>query len=76
MQKPKFRTVDKSAWLFLTTQLHPQQPKKLNKRTAARCSYISTAAAVLNVSESTLPTPFMGESMRKYLERMKAARKG
>jgi hypothetical protein len=28
---------------------------------------------VLNVAESTLPTPFVGESMGKYLARIRAA---
>lgn len=74
MQKPKFRTVEKSAWLFTTTRLHPQARKKINKRTAERCGYLSTAAAVLNVSEASLPTPFEGESMGRYLARVKAAR--
>ena len=74
MQKPKFRTVDKSAWLFVTTRLHPRPKKKLSKRTAQRCGYLTSAAAVLNVSEASLPTPFEGESMRVYLERVKSAR--
>lgn len=73
MQKPKFRTVEKSAWIFVTTRLHPQAPRKLNKRTAARSGYLATAAAVLNVAESSLPTPFVGESMSKYLTRVRAA---
>lgn len=73
MQKPKFRTVEKSAWIFVTTRLHPQAPRKLNKRTASRSGYLATAAAVLNVAESTLPTPFVGESMGKYLARIRAA---
>jgi hypothetical protein len=74
MQKPKFRTVEKSAWIFVTTRLHPQQPKKVNKRTAARCGYLAAAAAVLNVSEASLPTPFVGESMSRFLKRVKSAR--
>jgi hypothetical protein len=73
MQKPKFRTVEKSAWIFVTTRLHPQSPRKLDKRTAARSGYLATAAAVLNVSESSLPTPFVGESMGKYLARVRSA---
>jgi hypothetical protein len=76
MQKPRFRTVDKSAWLFLTTQLHPLQKKKLSKRTATRCGFLSTASAALNVAESSLPTPFVGESMARYIDRMKAAKAG
>lgn len=73
MQKPKFRTVEKSAWLFVTTKLHPRQAKKIDKRTAVRSGYLASAAAVLNVAESTLPTPFVGESMSRYLERVKAS---
>ncbi len=74
MQKPKFRTVEKSAWLFVTTRLHPQARKKINKRTAERCGYLATAAALLNVSESSLPTPFEGESIGRFVARAKAAR--
>ena len=29
---------------------------------------------MLNVSEASLPTPFEGESMTRYLERLKSAR--
>ncbi len=73
MQKPKFRTVEKSAWIFVTTRLHPRQNKKVNKRTAERCGYLATAAAMLNVAENTLPTPFAGESMSRYLKRVRSA---
>ncbi len=73
MQKPKFRTVEKSAWIFVTTRLHPRQNTKINKRTAERCGYLATAAALLNTSEASLPTPFSGESMSKYLKRVKSA---
>ena len=76
MQKPRFRTVEKSAWIFVTTKLHPQPKKKLNKRTAQRCGYLSSAAALLNVAESSLGTPFVGESISSYVERVKSARAG
>jgi hypothetical protein len=74
MQKPKFRTVEKSAWIFVTTKLHPRANAKINKRTASRCGYLASAAALLGVSESSLPMPFAGEAMSKYVARVRAAR--
>ena len=73
MQKPRFRTVDKSAWLFVTTRLHPTKPRKLDKRSAIRCGYL---AGVANRTgrEGSLPTPFRGEAMSDYLARIKPAR--
>ncbi len=73
MQKPKFRTVEKSAWIFVTTRLHPRAQRKLDKRTASRCGYLTAAAAMLDRAENTLPTPYVGESMGRYLARVKSA---
>ena len=71
MQKPKFRTVDKSAWVYVTTRLHPAKARKMDRRTAIRCGYLATAANVLE-TEATLPTPTMGEPMRHYKNRATA----
>jgi hypothetical protein len=73
MQKPKFRTVEKSAWVFVTTRLHPPPPRKLDRRTAIRSGYLSSAAALLNLPEDSLPTPYKGESMSRYIARVRAA---
>lgn len=72
MQKPKFRTVDKSAWVYVTTRLHPTKARKMDRRTAIRCGYLATAANVLE-TEANLPTPTMGEPMRQYRARAKTA---
>ncbi len=73
MQKPKFRTVDKSAWVFVTTRLNSAKAPTMNRRVALRSGYISAAAAMTGKAESELPTPFEGESMTKYLARLKSA---
>lgn len=73
MQKPKFRTVEKSAWIFVTTRLHPRAQRKIDKRTASRNGFLATAAALLGTAEGGLPTPFAGESMSRYLKRVKPA---
>ena len=74
MQKPKFRTVDKSAWVFVTTQLHKPAKKAMNRRTALRCGYLTAAANRLGAEDSTgLATPTMGEAMSAFIARTKAA---
>ncbi len=75
MQKPKFRTVEKSAWVFITNVLHPQKPRTMNRRAAVRCGYLATAAALLDTEERSLPTPFMGERISAFITRVKAARR-
>jgi hypothetical protein len=72
MQKPRFRTVEKSAWVFATTRLHPQKPRKMDRRTATRCGYLATAAALLNRPERDLPTPYLDEPMSRYVARLRA----
>lgn len=73
MQKPKFKTVDKSAWLYVTTRLHPKKASNMSRRAALRCGYLATAANLLE-TESILPTPHAGEPMREYRERAKSSR--
>lgn len=72
MQKPKFKTVEKSAWLYVTTRLHPKKAPTMNRRTALRCGYLATAANLLETEEA-LPTPICGEPMRVYRARAKSA---
>ena len=76
MQKPRFRTVEKSAWVFVTTKLHPTKTPKMDRRTALRSGYLAAAANQLGTQEGSLPTPESGEPMRRYLERAKHARSG
>lgn len=70
MQKPKFRTVEKSAWLFVTTRLHPTKAPTMSRRVASRCGFLSTAANRLGRPEAQLPNPFVGEAMSDYLARI------
>ena len=77
MQKPKFRTVDKSAWVFVTTQLHKPAKKTMNRRTAIRCGYLATAANRLGADDAKrLVTPTTGESMSDFIARAKASAQG
>ena len=74
MQKPKFRTADKSAWVFVTTQLHKRPVKAMSRRAALRCGYLAGAATRLGVEDArALPTPHMDEAMSAYIARVKAA---
>jgi hypothetical protein len=68
MQKPRFRTAEKSAWLFVTTRLHPRKTPKMNRRTAQRCGYLGTVTA--RTGRENLPMPLSGEAMSTYLERL------
>lgn len=72
MQKPKFKTVEKSAWLYVTTRLHPKKAANMSRRAALRCGYLATAGNVLE-TDAQLPTPHAGEPMRRYRVRAKAA---
>jgi hypothetical protein len=69
MQKPRFKTSEKAAWVFIHTKLHPTSRPTIDRRTALRCGYLTTASRKLNVSEKDLPLPFEGESISKYLAR-------
>ncbi len=74
MQKPKFRTADKSAWVFVTTQLNKRPVKAMSRRAALRCGYLAGAANRLGVEDArALPTPHMDEPMSAYIARVKAA---
>ncbi len=75
MQKPRFRTVEKSAWVFVTTRLHPQAPTSMSRRNALRCGYLAGVAARTGIPEASLPAPQRGESMSSYLARLKPARR-
>ncbi len=74
MQKPKFRTVEKSAWVYVTTRLHSVPVRTMDRRTALRCGYLSTAANLLGVTEGDLPTPHIGETMSRFVRRVKTGR--
>ncbi|MBL8603811.1 MAG: hypothetical protein JNK72_17930 [Myxococcales bacterium] len=74
MQKPKFRTVEKSAWVFVTTKLNTPGVKTMNRRTALRCGYLTAVSNLLGVAETELPTPKVGESMSHFVTRVKSAR--
>jgi hypothetical protein len=69
MQKPRFKTSQKAAWVFIHTKLHPTARPTIDRRTAMRCGYLTTASRKLSVSEKDLPLPFEGESISKYLVR-------
>jgi len=71
MQKPRFRTTQKAAWVFINTRLHPTKPATISRRTAERCGYFTAAARLLNVQEKDLPTPLAGEPMSRYLARVR-----
>lgn len=74
MQKPKFRTADKSAWVFVTTQLHKRPVKAMSRRAALRCGYLAGAANRLGVEDQrALPTPHMDETMSAFIRRVKSA---
>lgn len=74
MQKPKFRTADKSAWVFVTTQLHKPAVKSMDRRAALRSGYLAGAANRLGVEDvRALPTPHTNEPMSAYIARVKAA---
>lgn len=72
MQKPRFKTTEKAAWVFINTKLHPAKPKTINRRTATRCGYLTTAARQLNKAEKDLPLPFVGEPVSKFIIRVRA----
>ena len=72
MQKPRFSTVQRSAWVFINTRLRPLPKKTIERRTALRCGYLLSASRALNVAESTLPLPFVGETVSQYVARVGA----
>ena len=72
MQKPRFKTTEKAAWVFINTKLHPTKRPTIDRRTALRCGYLTTASRRLNVPEKDLPLPLEGEPMSKYIIRASA----
>lgn len=74
MQKPRFRTVDRSAWVFLHTRLRPTQATTIDRRTAHRNGFLGAAALRLGVAESELPLPLVGETVARFCARYQAAK--
>jgi hypothetical protein len=72
MQKPRFKTTEKAAWVFIHTRLHPTSRPTIDRRTAMRCGFLTTAAQKTGRAEKELPLPFEGEPMSKYLARVTA----
>ena len=71
MQKPRFKTSEKAAWVFIHTRLRPATTKPtIDRRTAVRCGYLLTASRKLNRAEKELPLPFVGESVSTYVARV------
>jgi hypothetical protein len=73
MQKPKFKTTEKAAWVFINTRLRPAGRPSMERRTAMRNGYLTTASRLLGVSENELPLPFKDEPMSKFVRRVRAA---
>lgn len=72
MQRPRFKTTEKAAWIFVHTKLRPAPPRTMDRRTALRCGYLSTASRLLNIPEKDLPRPYVGEPLSKYVKRVSA----
>jgi hypothetical protein len=72
MQKPRFKTTEKAAWVFINTKLHPTPRPTMSRRDVMRNGFLSTASRRLNIAEKELPLPFQGEPMSKYLARVQA----
>lgn len=70
MQKPRFRTADKAAWVFLHTRLRPGSAPTISRRTAYRNGFLTAASRRTNRAEKDLPLPFVGEPMSRYLARV------
>ena len=73
-QKPKFRTVERSAGVYAPTRLHSVPVRTMDRRTAVRCGYLATASNLLGLAEGDLPTPQIGESMSRFVRRVKSTR--
>jgi hypothetical protein len=71
MQKPRFKTSEKAAWVFIHTRLRPSSTKPtMDRRTAARSGYLLAASRKLNRPEKDLPLPFVGETISTYVARV------
>ncbi|MBL8679283.1 MAG: hypothetical protein JNK05_08970 [Myxococcales bacterium] len=73
MQKPKFKTTEKAAWVFINTRLRPISRSTMERRTATRNGYLTTASRLTGIAESDLPLPFKDESMSKFVERVRSS---
>lgn len=74
MQKPRFKTSEKAAWVFIHTRLRPPTTREtIDRRTAVRCGYMLAASRKLGRSEKELPLPFVSESIASYIERVAKA---
>ncbi|MFO0561919.1 MAG: hypothetical protein U0269_28155 [Polyangiales bacterium] len=73
MQKPKFKTTEKAAWVFINTRLNPISRSTMERRTAMRNGYLTTASRLLGIAEAELPLPFKDESMSKFVARVRGA---
>ncbi len=73
MQKPKFKTTEKAAWVFINTRLNPIARTSMERRTAMRNGYLTTASRLLGIAEGELPLPFKDESMTKFVARIRGA---
>ena len=75
MQKPRFRTSDKAAWVFIHTRLRPSATRPtINRRTAYRCGYLTAAGNRLGIqnpeNDKRLPMPYEGETVARYVSRV------
>ncbi len=73
MQKPKFKTTERAAWVFINTRLRPHGRPTMDRRTALRNGYFTTVSRLLGIAEKELPLPFHDETITKYIVRLKAA---
>jgi hypothetical protein len=73
MQRPKFKTTEKAAWVFVNTRLKPVPRSTMERRTAMRCGYLTTASRLLGIPEAELPLPFKDEPMSKFVARVRSA---
>lgn len=73
MQKPRFKTSEKAAWVFIHTRLRPPATRaSMDRRTAQRCGYMLAASRKLGRPEKDLPPPHVSESIAAYVKRMTA----
>lgn len=73
MQKPKFKTTEKAAWVFINTRLRPIARPAMERRTAMRNGYLTTASRLTGIAEVDLPLPFKDESMSKFVQRVRSS---
>ena len=76
MQKPTFKTTDRAAWVFINTRLRPTARPSMDRRTAMRNGYLTTASRLLGIAEAELPLPLKDEPMSKFVRRVRGAVSG